>query len=120
MNNAINFTNASSHVSAETFHNFEMMTRACHELLVSLATEAGMPKRLDIILAEEFDRVVTEKQCEPDAPRLKFSSARPNGCVAGKNLAQDDAWDHVVIVFNSSFWDDTGDLTPSTRPLLSC
>lgn len=107
MENILSISLKASNVSPQGFHDFEKMAKVCHEYMVSFATEVGMPKRIELILAENFDEVVSDILGKSDTASGRFSSARPHGCVVGKNIVKDDSWDHVVIVFNATFWDCT-------------
>ncbi len=104
MENAISCSLESSDVTPETFKEFDWAAKLCHQVFIKTAAEVGMPKLIEIILAEDFDKTVLERMRKNKEYENQFTSERPFGHVAAKNLAQDDLQEHVVIVFNASDW----------------
>lgn len=90
-------------VSSETLQEFDAAAKLCHQLFTKMAVEAGMPKLIELILTDTFDETVCKKMRKKDY-ETNFSSERPFGHVAAKNLSQDDSHDHVIIVFNACDW----------------
>lgn len=80
--------------------DFEGMVTLCHTVFRGLTHEAGMPPKLEVVLAEDFEEVVNARS-PSRGPNDKYCAQRPLSSVWGINLAQDDKWDHVVIVFSA-------------------
>lgn len=90
-------------MAPDTFKEFEQSIKLCHQVFTTMAVEAGMPRLIETILAEDFDNIVLEKMRKKEH-EARFTSERPFGHVAAKNLSQDDSHDHVIIIFNASDW----------------
>jgi len=104
MEHVINCRLEATNVTPETFKEFDWAAKLCHQVFAKMATEAGMPKLIEIILAEDFDKMVIERMRKNKEYEKQFTSERPFGHVAAKNLVQDDLHEHIVIVFNASDW----------------
>lgn len=103
MTNSIDCKLAATNVTPDTFKEFEAAAILCHQIFTKMAVEIGMPKLVEIILAEDFDKTVLGKMRKTECEG-RFTSERPFGHVAAKNLSQDDSHNHIVIVFNASDW----------------
>lgn len=96
---------AAPRIAAPIRAEFEAMARLCHGVLEKLASDAGMPARIEAVLAEDFRGEVLSRMRERPGFKKEFNPERPLGRVSAKNLAQDDAWEHVTIVFNANEWE---------------
>jgi hypothetical protein len=94
---------------------FETECRKIHYAIAGFNSEAGMPKRLELVIADDFGGTVDRRRKRVPGDTSVYDSRRPGGVVGAKNLPQDDANDHVVIVFSSQLWTDTSDLGIARR-----
>ena len=110
-------TSAAPSVSAKVFQEFSDIAKLCHICMGHVAVEAGLPKKTEVVLADDLKAEVMKRMRTEPGVDKSFEPERPLGRVAGKNLAQDDKWDHVVIVFDAADW-VRGDGAEASRKLL--
>lgn len=110
-------TSAAPSVSAEGFHDFTNVVKLCHGCMGHVALEAGLPLKTEVILADDLKAEVLKHMRTKPGIDKSFEPERPLGRVAGKNLAQDDDWNHVVIIFDAADW-AKGDGPEASRKLL--
>jgi hypothetical protein len=94
--------------------DFKKYVSLCHNAFRYLATDAGMPPKMEVIFSSDFEaQVVARSQARH--PEEKYCAQRPLASVWGINLAQDDQWDHVVVVFNAAEWAKHTSRTPKEQ-----
>jgi hypothetical protein len=109
-------TSAAPSVPESVFAEFSAIAKLCHACLEHVAKDAGLPSRLELVLADDFKAEVLKRmRGEPVASR--WQPERPLGRVAAKNLAQDDLCEHVAIVFDAKDWVH-GEAQDASRTLL--
>jgi hypothetical protein len=101
---SLSFAFECSNIAEPVCKEFEWTVRMCHSALEKLAKGGGMPSRIEVILADDLKGQVLARTRDHPAYPKDFDPERPMGRVGAKNLAQDDDWNHVVIVFSANEW----------------
>jgi hypothetical protein len=86
---------------------FEQECRAIHAAYAALAHGPEIPRLTEVLITADLEKTVRKQMrtSEEEGEGAQFEASRFGlGRVAGKNLAQDAGYDHVVIVFDSAMW----------------
>lgn len=100
----LQFTHLAPALDAPTRDSFERTVRLCHAVLAQAASECGLPRRIEVIVAADFEQTVRSRMRRVPGQESEplFFADRPGGRVAAKTLPQDDSYNDLVVVFDAA------------------
>lgn len=95
-------------VSEERRLEFTRLVDMCHKVLASIATGAGLPRRIEVILTTDFEQAVRLRLRSANGGEAEaefFEVERiAGGRVAAKNVSLDETLDNVLVLFDADGW----------------